>query len=109
MLYTGNPFAAESAGHGYFTIWHDQTLSPLARSADQDPSGEAWRAAFTRIGAHWIVTTPSQVSPSLRAALVGAQRVLVVGDADLWRLPSSWSGGRDLFVERDTARKLLSR
>lgn len=109
MLYTGNPFAAESAGHGYFTIWHDQTLSPLARSADQDRSGGAWRAAFARIGVHWVVTTPSQVSPSLKAALVGAQRVMVVGDADLWRLPPAWGGSRDLFVERDYARKLLSR
>ena len=109
VLFTGNPFAAESAGHGYFTIWHDQVLSALARSADLDPSGGAWRTVFARIGADWIVTTPSQVSPSLKAALVGAQRVLVVGDADLWRLPSTWSGRRDLFVERDYARKLLSR
>jgi hypothetical protein len=106
VLFTGNPFAAESAGHGYFTIWHDQKLSAIARTADQDPSGDAWRAAFASIGLRWVVTTPSQVSPSLKAALVGAQRAMVVGDAALWRLPPTWSGSRDLFVERDYARKL---
>ncbi len=108
VLYTGNPFFAELAGRGFVVVWYDRALSALASSAEHDASGAAWRAAFARIGVRWVETTPSQASPALKAALAGAERVLVVGDADLWHLPPSPNRSGNLPAERDTARSLLA-
>jgi hypothetical protein len=98
---------AELAGRGFTTTLYDPMMNAMAANAEKDPSGAVWRAGFTRAGVRWVETTPSQASPALKAALSDAQRVLVVGNADLWRLRPASIGIRDLSVERDTARRLL--
>jgi hypothetical protein len=108
VLFTGYALVAELAGRGYTTTLYDHALSTMGAIAEKDPSGGAWRSVFAQIGVRWVETTPSQASPALKAALADAQRVLVVGNADLWRLPPASIGNRDLSVERDTARRLIA-
>ncbi len=109
VLFTGYALVAELAGRGYTTTFYDPMLSTMTAVAERDQTGAAWRAEFARIGVRWVETTPSQTSPALKAALTDAQRVLVIGNADLWRLPATPIASEDVSVERDNARRLLSR
>lgn len=57
--------------------------------ADQDASGHAWAELWRREGIGELMLHHTELTPAQRAGLVvaGAQRQLVVGDAQWWRLP----------------------
>jgi hypothetical protein len=87
----GRVFIAELGRRGRGVLEHDPELNAARKRAESDTSGKSWRALFETSGARWIMIVPAKASIPLHTALAlaGAQRVDVVGDAELWRLDES--------------------
>ncbi len=83
------PAYAEFAGLGRTTTWYDPALQAASTRANLDASGEAWAALWRDEGIGELMLHDTELTPAQRAGLVvaGAQRKLVVGDAQWWRLP----------------------
>jgi hypothetical protein len=85
------PFVAELGGRGRTVAWYAPHFEALRHAAETDPGGRAWQALFAASGARWLLVTPAEASPALRAGLAVAQarRGAVRGDAELWALPAT--------------------
>lgn len=79
---------AELAGRGRTVSGHDPALEAARIAADRDAGGRGWQRLIASSRAEWLLLTPAEASPALRAGLLraGARRVDRAGDAELWRL-----------------------
>lgn len=82
------PNIAELAGRGRSVAWYAPALERAGRTADGDASGERWRQLFDDVHARWLLLPPAHLSAAQSAGLARskAQRVLAVGDAELWSI-----------------------
>lgn len=85
------PAYAEFAGLGRTTTWYDPALQAASSRADKDASGHAWAELWQRERIGELMLHHTELTPAQRAGLVvaGAQRTLVVGDSQWWRLPGA--------------------
>jgi hypothetical protein len=89
VLLLAEPFHAELAGRGRTVDWYAPRLHTAAQRADRDPSGLRWARLLRREHIAEVILRPATLKPSQAAGLAraGAQRRLVVGDAEWWRIP----------------------
>lgn len=86
-------YVAELGGRGRAMLDHDPTLRAARKHAENDPTGDAWAGLLRVHGIRWVIVTPSSASPALMAGVQRhAERVSVVGDAELWRAKGGVSG-----------------
>ena len=80
------PFIAELGNRGRTVAHYAPALEEARIEADGDASGERWQALIRSIDAHWLLLRPARLNAALRAGLArdGAQRVIAIGDAELW-------------------------
>jgi hypothetical protein len=88
------PDIAELAGRGRSVSHYAPTLEAAGVAADSDASGTRWAALVREIDARWLLLNPQRLNPAQRAALarLGAQRVDMAGDMELWSVPQAAPG-----------------
>lgn len=89
LLDSSNPAHAELGPRGRTTAWYDPSWETTRASAERDPSGRLWVAAWTQRGIGDLILRPTALTAAQRTALslAGARRMRVVGEAEWWRLP----------------------
>ncbi|MGN6112699.1 MAG: hypothetical protein ACTHOC_06795 [Luteimonas sp.] len=89
VLLLSDPFHAEFAGRGRAVDWYAPRMREAARLANRDPSGAGWASLLRREHIAEVILRPATLKPAQAAGLarVGAQRTLVAGDAEWWRIP----------------------
>jgi hypothetical protein len=89
VLLLSEPFHAEFAGRGRTVEWYAPKMRVAAQRANLDPSGLRWARLLRREHIAEVILRPATLKPSQAAGLarLGAQRRLVVGDAEWWRIP----------------------
>lgn len=86
-------YIAELGGRGRAMLDHDPTLRAARTHAENDPTGGAWATLLREHGIRWVLVTPASASPALLAGVQRyAERVSVVGDAELWRARDGVTG-----------------
>lgn len=96
------PYSAELAGRAFTVSLYDTELNTAYFQAQDDPSGDTWRAMFARTGVRYAVTTESRRSAALSAAFSDAQKIKQIGEIELWLLPVA-SATSSLTKSRDVA------
>jgi hypothetical protein len=89
VLMLSAPSHAELGGRGRTVDWYAPRLRVAATRANRDPSGARWARLLRREHIGEVILRPATLKPSQAAGLarVGAQRRLVAGDAEWWRIP----------------------
>lgn len=86
-------YIAELGGRGRGMLDHDPTLQAARTLAENDSSGGAWATLLRQHGIRWVLVTPASAGPALLAGVQRyAERVSVVGDAELWRARDGVTG-----------------
>lgn len=80
------PVVAELGGRGRSVSHYATQLEAARIAAAADPSGVQWQYLIRHLDAHWLLLRPARLDEAQRAGLarVGAQRVVGIGDAELW-------------------------
>lgn len=89
VLLLSHPYQGELAGRGRDIAWYAPRMQAAAAVADRDVTGAAWAALLRSEHIAEVMLAPATL-PAARAAglaRLGAQRRLVAGDAEWWRLP----------------------
>jgi hypothetical protein len=89
VLLLSAPLHAELAGRGRTVDWYAPRMQVAAQRADRDASGRRWARLLRREHIAEVILRPASLKPSQAAGLarIGAQRRLVAGDAEWWRIP----------------------
>jgi hypothetical protein len=89
VLLLSEPFHAEFGGRGRTVAWYAPRLQTASTRANADPSGVRWARLLRREHIAEVILRPATLKPAQAAGLarVGAQRRLVAGDAEWWRIP----------------------
>jgi hypothetical protein len=80
---------AELSGQMRVTGWYDTAMSGRFRAAQEDASGQAWRALIADFRLRTIVVDPASLEPTLAGVLhdLGAVREAVIASYEVWRIP----------------------
>jgi hypothetical protein len=86
-----SPYVAELGRRGRSVSHYAPALEAARIEADADASGLRWQRLIRDVGARWLLLRPERLGDASRAALtgMGAQRVRVVGMAELWSVPAA--------------------
>lgn len=89
LLLSSAPAYAELGARGRTLTWYAPRMEAAVRAAEPDTSGRAWHSLLVREGITELVLRPTELTAAQRAALqvAGAQRRMVVGEAEWWQLP----------------------
>ena len=89
MLGTNPPALAELGARGRNVSWYSPGWEAAALRANGDAQGAAWAALLVDERVAHVLLRPEALNGAQRAALarLGAERKLVVGDAEWWAIP----------------------